>query len=73
MTSFGTPLPITAERTYGPDHPLLDVHSGLTTWVVVIDYNGTLLDPSDDKFVSLTFLKASHGLDVCSVFPELTS
>lgn len=58
-----------SERIYGPDHELLDVHSGLTTWIVIIDYHGTLLDPRDDEFVRIRFLTGTHGLDVCAVFP----
>jgi hypothetical protein len=41
-----------SERMYGPDGQLLYVSSGVEKFYTVLDYNGTLLDPSDDVFLT---------------------
>lgn len=69
---------LNAERAYGPDGRLAYVEPGVTEVLVILDYNGTLTDPSDDIFVSETFL-AHHGgkpgteRDFCADFRTLTS
>jgi hypothetical protein len=62
-----------SERVKGPDGKLLDVKAGLFTWVVVLDHGGTPTDPSDDTFVSITFLSGPDVYtDLCDDFRRLT-
>lgn len=62
-----------SEQVRGPDGKLLDVKAGLFRWVIVLDDGGTPSDPSDDTFVSITFLS---GPDIysglCDDFRALT-
>jgi hypothetical protein len=67
-----------AERTRGPDGQLLNVKRGLTQWMVLIDHGGTPTDPSDDEFISLTFLggpgphETPSYPEFCDAFRALT-
>jgi hypothetical protein len=65
------------ERAYGPDGSFEYVEPGVTEMLVILDYGGTLLDPSDDTFVDEMFV-AHHGgkpgteRDFCEDFRTLT-
>jgi hypothetical protein len=63
-----------SERVKGPDGKLLDVKAGLFRWVVVLEDEGTPTDPSDDTFVSITFLSGPDVYtELCDDFRALTS
>jgi hypothetical protein len=64
------------EKLYGPDGERLYTAVGNTTWLTIIDYGGTLTDPSDDVVVDTAFL-GLHGppppdTDFCDAFHALT-
>lgn len=69
---------IYSERALGPDGRFVYVEGGITEMLVVLDYGGTLTDPSDDTFVSETFI-SQHGAkpgnerDFCEDFRTLTA
>jgi hypothetical protein len=68
------------EKTYGPDGQLLNTSGGTYRELVIIDYGGTLADPSDDTFVSAEVVSEHGGkpqpdssTPFCDLFRELTA
>lgn len=65
------------EKIYGPDRQLLSTSGGTMRLLTIIDFAGTPLDPSDDRFVSQTLVSSNGGkpqpdLDYCDSFHTLT-
>jgi hypothetical protein len=49
------------EKFYGPDGQLIYTYGGTQRVLTVLDYGGTLTDPSDDTFVSETLVSITGG------------
>jgi hypothetical protein len=66
------------ERLYGPDGELVYTSGGTYRVLTVVDYGGTLSDPSDDTFVSETVVSSNGGrpqpdINYCEAFHTLTA
>jgi hypothetical protein len=66
------------EKTYGPDGRLLFTNGGTFRLLTILDYGGTLTNPSDDTFVSETVMSSNGGkpqpdFDFCDQFHTLTA
>jgi len=66
------------ETIYGPDGKRLSTSGGTIRYLTVLDYHGTLGDPSDDTFVSETVVSSNGGpaqpdFDFCEQFHALTA
>lgn len=63
-------------KIYGPDNKLVDVASGNLRLLAIVDYGGTLNDPSDDTLISETLVsnRGPQGDESeCEAYRRLTS
>jgi hypothetical protein len=65
------------ERVFGPDGQLLATSGGTMRLELVLDYSGTLLDPTDDTLLSEELVSSNGGrpqddTSFCDLFVALT-